>query len=1000
LESTVLEQRIDSAVAEYLEAVERGEATDPKRWLERYPDVAGELEAFFAAETRFDRLLAPLRSPATPSIRDGTATASPPLRTVKDYELLSEIGRGGMGIIFKARQQSLNRLAAVKMIRTGEWASSEDRLRFRFEAETIAALDHPNIVPIYEVGEVASEDGTQLPFFSMKLIEGENLSQARGRFRKEYKSITQLMILVTRAVEHAHQRGVLHRDLKPANILLKISAEAVPNEEMRRGSGFALGPLFITPHISDFGLARRAQQRGQTLPGAIIGTPSYLAPEVARGHEFATSASDVYSLGAILYELLTGAPPFQGETALETIRLAAGAAVKPPCKVDPRIPQDLETICLKCLETDPGKRYASADKLAEDLEDFLAGRPIAARPSGRFGRFRRWCRRQPVIAGLSAALLLVVLVSLPLIIWNWQRAVEHEKQAKFQLGETQKERDRADEGFGLAHVAVEDIFKLLSENRWDEIPGSESFKKQLLENGLKYYRAFVERRRGDPKLQREVALATFRIGLISARMGSPREAAENLRTAVALLRSLAEEYPKEASIDELLAKSLLALGSTLESLKLLDEAIAADDEAIEVWSRLHKAGGLKALEFKKEEAGAWMNRGIALKAKDDWNGASESFHKTAAILNELAPSGELPVAYRSLKVLCLLNLFQTNYRFGRFEEAYRVAAEAKQQADMLARTNPNSEEFRFLVARAARSLGVNQVKRQEMDQARRSFKESIAALVELHREKPRIVEYSWNLAFVCGDLGSLEKDERRYPEAVKALTEAEGLLLELIGQDGETLRNREILQQIQRWLGDVYQTQGDAGAACQSFERACSQLEYLLQRNATSVAIRWDLARTRHMIGVNLAKQRKFDEAITATDEAWKHMRLLRNQMPNDQSIRRQLSATLGNKAIFNRSLLRLTEALDATMERAELWPNEAAPLYDAAACFARTYDAAASTKASAQICDRARQCVIQTLGDSVRAGLKDPAIIGKDPAFNAIRKTDEFQAFMKTISK
>jgi serine/threonine protein kinase len=334
-----LEQRLDPIIAEYLESVERGEPTDPQDWLKRYPELATELEAFFATEALFDRLVTPFRngSPCAAGPRASDAATAMPPRTFGDYELLSELGRGGMGVIYKARQRSLNRLVAVKMIRSAEWATPEERLRFRWEAETVAELDHPNIVPIYEVGELESE-GARLPFFSMKLVEGENLAQARERFGNDWKSIARLLCLIARAVEHAHHRGVLHRDLKPANVLLRISTDGIPNDELQRGSGFVLGNSFVTPHISDFGLARRAHQRGGTLPGVVLGTPSYLAPELTRGHEFATSASDIYSLGAILYELLTGIPPFQGDTPLETIRLVADAVVKSPRKVNSAIP--------------------------------------------------------------------------------------------------------------------------------------------------------------------------------------------------------------------------------------------------------------------------------------------------------------------------------------------------------------------------------------------------------------------------------------------------------------------------------------------------------------------------------------------------------------------------------------------------------------------------------------------------------------------------------------
>jgi serine/threonine-protein kinase len=993
--NAALDPRLDTVIAEYLESVERGEPSDPAPWLRRHPDLAGELGAFFAAEARFDHLVTPLRS-RSPSGSSAGNAATPPVRSVSDYELLSELGRGGMGVIYKARQRSLNRLVALKTIRSGEWATPEERLRFRLEAETVATLDHPNIVPIYEVGELPSADGTRLPFFSMKLIEGENLSQAKGRFRGNWGGIARLMSLVTRAVGHAHQRGVLHRDLKPANVLLRITPGPAPDEEARRGAGFPLGDLFVTPHISDFGLARRAQQqRAGTLPGAILGTPMYLAPELTAGHEAATSASDVYSLGAILYELLTGAPPFQAQTTLEAIRLAAANAVRPPRQANPAIPRDLETICLKCLETEPGKRYPSADELAEDLENFLARRPIAARPVGTLGRLGRWCRRQPVIAGLSAALMLVVLVSFPLILWSWRRAVEQERLAEQRLTETRRERDRADEAFGLAHNAVEDVFRLLAEDRWEDMPGSEPFKRQLLEHGLQYYRTFVERRRDDPKLRREVADAMFQIGLIATRIGPKREAVESYQTAIALLRPLLRESPDDLELRKSLGRALLNLGNALNALNRVDEAIKAHEEVVEVWAGVRK--DRPDSEAAKEQAAGWMNRGVALQGKEDWPRALESFRRCHSLLTE---SGAGPKDPR-LMVLCLLNISQAEDRLGRREEASRAAREAAAVAELMLKASPRGEDARLMTAHAARSLGNLHREHGEPEPARTNLELARRTLDELHRQRPRRTDYAWNLAGTCDELAALAESQKKPADAQKALEQAESLLKELVEHDGESHPNRSSLARVERRLARAHERQGNAEGARRAYEQAKAQLEYLLAHDSPISTLRSDLAGACHQLGVAYFNLKKYPESLAAAEEAERHYRFLLDRTPTDGGVRKNLSGVLGNTAIVQRALRHPPEAIRATEERVKLWPENATELYDAATDFARTFDLASRAKEPApQVRERAAAAAVSALRAAVRAGFADREKIRTEPLFKGARETPVFQSFLKELEQ
>src|SRR5436190_3216399 len=298
-----------------------------------------------------------------------------------DYELLEEIGRGGQGVVFRARQKSLNRTVALKVISLGQWASKAHLKRFRLEAEAAAHLEHPGIVPIHEVGE---RDGSC--YFSMKFIEGGQLDAVAKREPMPPRHATELIAKVARIVHYAHEHHILHRDIKPGNILLDQKGE---------------------PHLTDFGLARLVETESTvTRTMEVLGTPSYMAPEQAVGNNAqVTSATDVYGLGAVLYQLLTGHPPFAGGTTYETIRLVLDTEPRHPRLWNSKIDRDVSTICLKCLEKEPARRYCSALALSEDLERWLKHEPIRARRSGVFTRGRKWVQRNPTSALLAAALV-------------------------------------------------------------------------------------------------------------------------------------------------------------------------------------------------------------------------------------------------------------------------------------------------------------------------------------------------------------------------------------------------------------------------------------------------------------------------------------------------------------------------------------------------------------------------------------------------------------------
>jgi serine/threonine protein kinase/WD40 repeat protein len=363
-------------------------------------------------------------------------SALPRIRYVGDYELLEEIGRGGMGIVYRARQVSLNRPVALKLIRAGELANEKEVARFLAEAEAAASLDHPNIVPIYEVGEHEARH-----YFGMKLIDGGALSERISNLKSPMsdREAATLLATVARAVHYAHQRGILHRDLKPGNILHDAQGE---------------------PYVTDFGLAKRIEaDSAMTLSGAILGTPGYIAPEQAAGAKQLTTAADVYSLGAILYELLAGRPPFVGETVMDTLQKVIHEEPAPPSAVRSRrrkavvtgkppgypsllpsaatMDRDFETICLKCLEKDPARRYGSAEALADDLDRWLAHKPILARPATPAERFGKWTRRNPMLTISLVVIFLVALAGLTGVFWQWREAVTARRATQEELWHSQ-----------------------------------------------------------------------------------------------------------------------------------------------------------------------------------------------------------------------------------------------------------------------------------------------------------------------------------------------------------------------------------------------------------------------------------------------------------------------------------------------------------------------------------------------------------------------------------
>jgi eukaryotic-like serine/threonine-protein kinase len=531
---------------------------------------------------------------------------------VAGYTILEEISRGGMGVVYRARQHHPSRIVALKMILPHLLGSPAIRARFQAEAESVAKLDHPNVLPIYEAGE---NRGT--PYLTMKFVAGGSLAAHRARFLGAPQACAELVAAAARGVQHAHERGILHRDLKPANLLLDAPGPDAP-------------PI---PMVSDFGLARilEAEPSGLTAPSAFLGTAGYLAPELAFGGSNApTVQTDIYSLGAILYELIAGQLPFGTATGLEALRRADRETPLSLRSLNPRIPKDLDAICLCCLQREPSSRYPSASALADDLDRFLAGSPVVAQKDTMSYRAAKFARRNK--AGLAVAALVLLILVGGIIATSWQARI------------AMKEKARAERRFNevrtLAHSVLFDYHDAIK-----NLPGATKVRERLVKDALNYLDSLAGDAQGDPALQRELAAAYERVGEVRVSLGDLAGALESATKALGIREALLALNPDDAEARRELASSHKQTGS-----RLLDTAKAATS-----LEHFRKALALY-LQLTREEPGnddlrlafadMYNTLGQAMRQQGDLAGALEQFRTATAICEKLAASNPQEQRYR------------------------------------------------------------------------------------------------------------------------------------------------------------------------------------------------------------------------------------------------------------------------------------------------------------------------------------------------------------------
>jgi serine/threonine-protein kinase len=680
---------------------------------------------------------------AAAGLAPGPFAAGPP--ALPGYQVLDVLGRGGMGVVYKARHLVLNRLVALKMVLAGPHASPADVARFRREAAAVARLQHPHIVQIHEIGE---HDG--LPYFSLEYCGGGSLAAKADGTPLPARQAAELVETLARAVHTAHQAGIVHRDLKPANVLFTADG---------------------TAKITDFGLAKTLDDRaGQTVTGAIVGTPSYMAPEQAAGNKQAVGpAADVYALGAVLYELLTGRPPFNAETPLDTVRQVVDAEPVSPRLLQPKTPRDLETICLKCLAKPPQRRYATAEALADDLARFLRDEPITARPAGTLERLGRWCRRNPKVAALLTALAVVLAVGSTAVTALWLLAEDRREAAEQSLTRAARQQQRAEAHLRKARAAVDKLTRVADE--WlRPVPHMDKLRRQLLLEALRLDQQFLEEENSDPAVRHETALTQARVANIHQSLGNWKEAQSHYRRAIEGLRELAKAYADEPDYRRDLARQLHNAALLWTSTRP-HQAEAALQEARDL-AEVLTARYPKVPDYREALARVHFQSGVIrskLRPRE-----AEAAYRSALRLQEdlVATDPRNPEYHDRLAATCHGLALHLVLSGGELARAQPLAERAIRHELRAQAAVPDERRYRQYLANQYQLAAAILKRQRKHRQAEAVYQKARAVLERLTGDFPAIPGYPSHLGAVLNDLAIVQLIQRKAAESRRSIEQA------------------------------------------------------------------------------------------------------------------------------------------------------------------------------------------------------------------------------------
>jgi tetratricopeptide (TPR) repeat protein len=694
--------------------------------------------------------------------------------SIPGLEFLEVLGSGGMGVVFKARQATLDRDVAVKFLRDDHRADPGRRERFLQEARAVARLRHPHLVQVYEFGEVPGSGGaTSHPYLVLEYVPGGSLVELLRGSPQPPAEAARLVETLADAIHYAHQQGVIHRDLKPANVLLQRAQ--IPRNDQ---TAVVRGPRPSAPtdaaelcaKITDFGLAKLLSGSDLTHSGEVLGTPSYMAPEQATGKSGPiTAAVDVYGLGAILYEDLTGRPPFAAATVEATLGLVRRDEPVPPRRLQPTVPRDLETICLKCLRKEPGRRYATAQDLADDLRHFRAGEPIRARPVGTVERVVIWCRRNPRVAGLVAALVLVFLTGCAGILWQWQRATSNADTAERNASAFRRERDTARQEKERAERNLQMV-----RNRVDQLnqlgrdllgrPGQFRTGQAVLEQALAFYQEMLPVEGNDPKVRLEAARLFNQVAHIHLTLGQAAKAAEAFDRQASLLASLLEEEPGSKALRLELAYSRRWQANALRDMAKASEAREAYDQAADLQQGLLDESPNEP-QYQMALANTLLNKATLFSRREQAEELGPLFQRIveldrAAVRakpDDRVLKGELALSLGAVGLFYL--------ETGRATEAEATAREAVEIHKDLLDSGDRRSSTRRYAARNNVSLGRVLAAAGQTEEAEHCYKQAVSLLDRLVAELPESAQCRSELAETLAGLAGLLDTRGRRKEA-------------------------------------------------------------------------------------------------------------------------------------------------------------------------------------------------------------------------------------------
>lgn len=747
LESYIESARVDDRKQLLVELVrmdleyrrETGELPRADEYVNRFSGYEQEIRSAFSAERTLRQFhfgestkVRPPHVPIPVAKTDQNSSTE-----FGNYELLSEIARGGMGVVYKARQKTTNRIVALKMLLSGQLACHDEVERFKAEAQAAAALDHPNIVPIFEVGKDSEQH-----FFSMAYVDGASLKEHLAKGPVDPRTAAEMVRVLAEAIAYAHGQGIIHRDLKPANILLDSAGQL---------------------RITDFGLSKIVDSdKDLTGTGQLLGTPSYMSPEQAAGDADAIGAqSDVYALGCILYVMISGRVPFSADSILETLHQVRTENPVPPRSLNIAIDRDIETICLKCLSKEPTQRYPTAHALADDLNRYLKYEPIAARPVSAVQRLVRWSKRWPTIAALIATIIGLAILLGPLTIYF---AVTAQRKGVT----AQQQQERAAENLNTATEVVKQLVE--QAESLANVPQTETHRQQLLDKASTFYKRFLEQRPNDAQLRSEAANVHHKMGDMYRLLREITPSRSAYHQAIRLLDELATEFPLEMEYTQRLAESNIWL-SVLLNPSDMDEALEAINRAVAI-QEVQSAEFPNNAECHHGLARALFNRGMIQFEFGETEAAESNYLIAIRLLNESLAAASPSDSKQRLRDLARAlnnygNLLKSSQRL---DEAKTKITEA---VDLLKAQRDLDREGREELAIYHNNLSNTLALKSELAAAVEQNVQAMLLLEKLVNDFPRYPNLRNELANTFNSRGALAGRSKDYDAAASSFALAE-----------------------------------------------------------------------------------------------------------------------------------------------------------------------------------------------------------------------------------